>query len=77
MLVTWGHILKISQVFNENGKDVTPKPLTTLKPTVLHEKLMSVSGQSQFTDVEHSAPIYRWDDDLFLPSDSVSLNALP
>ncbi|KAJ7561146.1 hypothetical protein O6H91_03G016000 [Diphasiastrum complanatum] len=31
---------EIIQVFDENGKDVTPKPLVSLRPTVLHEKLL-------------------------------------
>lgn len=47
-------------MFNENGKDVTPKPLTALKPTVLHDKLLSISGHSpQGDDFDHSAPICR------------------
>ncbi|KAG0575392.1 hypothetical protein KC19_5G000900 [Ceratodon purpureus] len=47
------------QVFNENGKDVTPKPLSSLKPTVLSDKLMSISAQSaEGTEFVHSVPIY-------------------
>lgn len=51
--------MKTKQVFNENGKDVTPKPLSSLKPTVLIDRLLSVSAQSvEGTEFEHSVPVY-------------------
>jgi len=48
-------------VFNEFGKDVTPKPLATLQPTVLTDKLWAEPGAQsiQGSDLEHSVPIYR------------------
>ncbi|OAE25618.1 hypothetical protein AXG93_812s1240 [Marchantia polymorpha subsp. ruderalis] len=43
----------VGQVFDENGKDVTPKPLVQLKPTVLYDKLSQANaGRVSPTNVE-------------------------
>ncbi|CAM6013417.1 unnamed protein product [Sphagnum balticum] len=51
---------QVEEVFNEFGKDVTPKPLMTLQPTVLTDKLWAEPGAQsiQGSDLEHSVPIY-------------------
>ncbi|KAG6542365.1 hypothetical protein Mapa_016194 [Marchantia paleacea] len=43
----------VGQVFDENGKDVTPKPLVQLKPTVLYDKLsQATAGRVSPTNME-------------------------
>nr|XP_024398603.1 WD repeat-containing protein 78-like isoform X2 [Physcomitrium patens]PNR38334.1 hypothetical protein PHYPA_021445 [Physcomitrium patens] len=47
------------QVFNEDGKDVTPKPLSSVKPTVINERFMSLTVQTaEDIEFQHSAPAY-------------------